>query len=53
MASVYGMLDECHQSLVPGRYASLTDVALDVAGATFGIGVAAWVSWYASDRAVQ
>ncbi len=39
IASVYGFLDEWHQSFVPGRYASLTDVALDVAGAGAGIWV--------------
>lgn len=33
----YGFLDEWHQSHVPGRYASLTDVALDGAGALLGV----------------
>jgi hypothetical protein len=37
IASVYGVFDELHQSFVPGRYASLTDVTLDVAGAVIGI----------------
>jgi VanZ family protein len=36
LTSVYGLLDEWHQSFVPGRYASLTDVALDVVGALVG-----------------
>ena len=36
VTSAYGLLDEWHQSFVPGRYASLTDVALDVAGALAG-----------------
>lgn len=43
IASVYGVFDEWHQSFVPGRYASLTDVTLDVAGAVLGIWVAAWI----------
>ena len=42
IASAYGVLDEWHQSFVPGRYASLTDVTLDVAGAVLGIWLAAW-----------
>jgi VanZ family protein len=36
LASAYGVFDEWHQSFVPGRYASFTDVALDVAGALIG-----------------
>lgn len=43
IASAYGVLDEWHQSFVPARYASLTDVAFDVAGAALGIWLAAWI----------
>jgi hypothetical protein len=43
IASAYGVFDEWHQSFVPGRYASLTDVALDVAGAALGIWLASWI----------
>jgi len=43
IASAYGVFDEWHQSFVPGRYASLTDVVLDVAGAVLGIGLAVWI----------
>ena len=43
VASAYGVFDEWHQSFVPGRYASLTDVTLDVAGAVLGIWLAAWI----------
>jgi hypothetical protein len=43
IASAYGVFDEWHQSFVPGRYASLTDVTLDVAGAVLGIWAAAWI----------
>jgi hypothetical protein len=42
-ASAYGVFDEWHQSFVRGRYASLTDVMLDVAGAVLGIWLAAWI----------
>jgi VanZ family protein len=37
VAALYGLIDEWHQSFVPGRYASLTDVALDAVGAALGI----------------
>jgi hypothetical protein len=47
-ASVYGVLDEWHQSFVPGRYASLTDVMLDRAGAVLGVWLIAWASRYAA-----
>jgi len=43
IASAFGVFDEWHQSFVPGRYASLTDIALDVAGAVLGIWLAAWI----------
>ena len=33
----YGFLDEWHQSFVPGRTASLTDVAFDTLGAFIGV----------------
>ena len=41
IASAYGVFDEWHQSFVPGRYATLTDVTLDVAGAVLGVWLAA------------
>ena len=43
ITSAYGVFDEWHQSFVPGRYASLTDVILNVAGAVLGIWLAAWI----------
>jgi hypothetical protein len=43
IASAYGVFDEWHQSFVPGRYASLTDVLLDIVGAMLGIGLAVWI----------
>ena len=44
IASTYGVFDKWHQSFVPGRYASLTDVTLNVAGAVVGIWLAAWIA---------
>lgn len=35
----YGVLDEWHQLYIPGRYASLTDIALN----TLGTAVALWI----------
>ena len=43
IASACGVLDEWNQSFVPGRFASLTDIALDVAGVALGIWLAAWM----------
>ena len=43
IASAFGVFDEWHQFFVPGRYASLTDVTLDVAGAVLGIWLATWI----------
>lgn len=43
LASGYGVLDEWHQSFVPGRYATLTDVVLNFAGVALGIWLAAWL----------
>jgi VanZ like protein len=41
LAAFYGVFDEWHQSFVPARDASLTDVALDVTGAVLGAWLAA------------
>ena len=40
LAIGYGLLDEFHQSFVPGRDSSLTDVAYDTLGVSIGLGVA-------------
>lgn len=37
LATGFGILDELHQLHVPGRYASLTDVALNTLGAAFAV----------------
>ncbi len=36
----YGLLDEFHQSFVPGRSSTLADVGLDAMGALVGVLVA-------------
>ena len=41
IATGYGIFDEWHQSFVPGRYASLTDVMFNVAGVLLGLWLAA------------
>ncbi len=41
IAGAYGALLEWHQFAVPGRYASLTDVALNFIGAMIGT----WFAW--------
>ena len=38
MGALYGVLDEYHQSFVPGRKATLFDVAVDGAGIWLGLG---------------
>jgi glycopeptide antibiotics resistance protein len=37
LATGFGILDELHQLTVPGRYASLTDIALNTLGAGFAV----------------
>jgi VanZ family protein len=48
IAAAYSLTDELHQSLVPGREASLTDCGIDVAGATL-----AMLLLYAANRIFQ
>jgi VanZ family protein len=41
----YGLVDEWHQTFIPGRYGSFTDVSLDVVGAVSGLLIyRAWFS---------
>lgn len=39
----HGVFDEIHQSFVPGRYASLTDVLFNAIGACLGVLVFRWL----------
>ncbi len=41
MAVVYGLVDEVHQSFVPGREMSALDLLADALGAAAGVGIAA------------
>ena len=45
---VYGVSDEFHQSFIPGRYPSMSDVAADVIGASLACMV--WLWWSKSDH---
>lgn len=42
---LYALSDELHQAFVPGRAASVGDVALDVAGVLLGVAAVAAVRW--------
>ena len=48
IAVAYGVFDEWHQSFVPGRVASLTDILFNVIGVALGIWLAAWASRYSA-----
>lgn len=39
----YGLLDEWHQSFVPGRECSATDLLRDALGAAIGLGAMRWL----------
>lgn len=43
LASLYGLIDELHQSLVPGRHAKLSTVLLNVASAGLALTFVAWM----------
>ena len=44
ITAAYGVFDECHQLFVPGRYASLTDVLLNLVGVAAGTLAFRWIS---------
>jgi uncharacterized protein YfiM (DUF2279 family) len=50
LALLYATSDEWHQSFVPGRNASVTDVAVDAAGAVIGVTVMCWTRACVSAR---
>ena len=41
-ASLYGISDEIHQSFVPARYGSFSDVIADMIGAVCGVAIYHW-----------
>jgi VanZ family protein len=41
-STFYGVSDELHQALVPGRYADVMDVVADLAGSTLGATLFWW-----------
>jgi VanZ family protein len=47
LTALWGVLDEIHQTLVPGRYGSLSDMALNLSGTAMAVVV------YASRRRLQ
>lgn len=44
IAAVYGVSDEFHQSFIPGRMASVSDIVADTIGAVVGAGIVAAMS---------
>lgn len=42
MAVLYSATDEWHQSFVPGRHPTLTDIGIDALGAILGLSLRAW-----------
>ena len=52
ITSLYGIFDEWHQSFIPGRVASFTDVGLDFAGALVGTWLAVRMIRYVASCSV-
>lgn len=46
----YAVLDELHQTIVPGRSPTVTDVGIDMVGGLIGMVVADRISRWAGDR---
>lgn len=44
----YGLVDEWHQTFIPGRYGSFTDVSLDVVGAISGLLI--YRAWFSDEQ---
>jgi hypothetical protein len=47
---LYGVLDEYHQSFVPGRTATAIDVFVDVLGVTIGVMGSSWLRYLGNKR---
>jgi len=50
LGTLYGISDEFHQSFVPGRMATVSDVIADGVGALLGALVAAWIGRFLRSR---
>lgn len=44
LGAVYGLSDEFHQSFIPGRHASASDLVADIVGTATGAFGAAWAA---------
>ncbi len=53
VAAGYGVTDEFHQALVPGRTASVTDWGIDVVGATAAAGIGYCILLWHGNRQVS
>lgn len=51
VVTAYALLDEFHQTFVPGRQGSLVDVGVDVLGGVAGLGLCRLWMWATSRRA--
>lgn len=45
LSAAYGLVDEWHQSRVPGRVASIADLLSDGIGAALAVSAIAWLLW--------
>ena len=50
LASVYGITDELHQTLVPGRTSTFSDWCADAIGAAVGVALVFWAARIAGHR---
>lgn len=50
ISTTYALLDELHQTAVPGRFGSFSDFSLDVAGILITISVVECAKWIGSSR---
>jgi len=50
IAAIYGVVDELHQTFVPGRSGELRDVAIDTIGASLGVALCYNIIWLRERR---
>ncbi len=46
LVSLFGLVDEWHQSFTPGRYMEVADWVADTFGAIIAVGMYRYVGWY-------